>query len=207
MVQIISDVASDPLENLRILDLGCLEGLFAIELAQQGSKVVGIEGREANIEKARFAKDVLGLNNLELILDDVRNLSKEKYGRFDVVLCLGLLYHLGVPDVFAFAKRMGDVCERFAIIDTHVSLVPEESHVYDGRTYWGCTFQEHSSDSTSVERARALWSSLDNVASFWFTRASLFNLLSYAGFTSVYECPAPPALKQPYDRITVLAIK
>jgi hypothetical protein len=29
----------------------------------------------------------------------VRNLSEQRYGRFDVVLCVGLLYHLNEPDV------------------------------------------------------------------------------------------------------------
>jgi len=54
--QIISDIAGEPLENLRILDLACMEGLYPIELGFHGSRVVGIEGREANIEKARFCK-------------------------------------------------------------------------------------------------------------------------------------------------------
>ena len=44
--------------------------------------------------------------------DDVRNLSVEKHGEFDVVLCLGNLYHLGAPDVFSFAARLSEVCRR-----------------------------------------------------------------------------------------------
>ena len=49
---------------------------------------MGVEIREASIEKARFVKDVLALDNLELAQDDVRSLTAEKYGIFDVVLCL-----------------------------------------------------------------------------------------------------------------------
>ena len=89
-----SDLAKRPISELRILHLACLEGQYAVEFARQGAQVVAIEGREANIEKARFSKRALGLDNLELIHGDVRDLSRERHGSFDIVLCLGILYHL-----------------------------------------------------------------------------------------------------------------
>lgn len=214
ILQAIADIAPQPLKNLRVLDLACLEGLYAIELALQGAQVVAIEGREANIEKARFAKDILSLDNLELVQDDVRNLSREKYGSFDVVLCLGILYHLDVPDVFHFVEKVSDVCQGFALLDTHVSMEAEKWYVYKGQKYWGSDYVEHRPDSTPEERDKSLWASLDNVTSFWFTRYSLYNLLSEVGFTSVYECHNPPVLnyerkrlRKETDRNTFLAMK
>ena len=41
--------------GVRVLDLASLEGMYALELARRGADVVAIEGREANVEKARFA--------------------------------------------------------------------------------------------------------------------------------------------------------
>lgn len=207
IVQIVSDISGASLDTLRILDLACLEGLYAVELARHGAAVVGIEGRESSIEKARFAKEVLGLENLQLLQDDVRNLSRAKHGRFDVVLCLGILYHLDSPDVFEFLASIAEVCQGFAIFHTHVALEPEVSREFGGTTYWGKTFFEHAPQSTPEERAKSLWASLDNVESFWPTRASLYNALSKAGFTSVYECHTPPEQDQPLDRITLLAMK
>jgi 2-polyprenyl-3-methyl-5-hydroxy-6-metoxy-1,4-benzoquinol methylase len=207
IIQIISDIHGGSLENLRVLDLACLEGLYATELARHGAKAVGIEGREANFEKARFTKDILSLDNLELFCDDVKNLSKEKYGNFDVVLCLGILYHLDVPDVFSFIENIARVCDKFAIIDTHISLTDKKSCVYKEKKYWGKTIVEHSAGSTPKERDDSLWSSIDNLTSFWLTRPSLLNLLSHVGFTSVYECYNPPELKKPDNRTTLLAIK
>src|ERR1043165_5826058 len=84
VVQIVSDTARRPLNSLRLLDLACHEGIYATEFARHGARVVGIEGREAHIEKAKFVRDALSLKNLEIHQDDVRNLSKEKYGSFNV---------------------------------------------------------------------------------------------------------------------------
>lgn len=100
------------LASLRVLGLACLEGLYAVEFARQGARAVGIEGRDVNLEKVRFVKKALGLDNLDLHHDDVRNLSLEKYGEFDVVLCLGILYHLDAPDVFHFVESIGRVTRR-----------------------------------------------------------------------------------------------
>src|SRR6185312_10010629 len=105
-----------------ILDLACLEGQYALEFARQGAQSVGIEGRAENLEKARFAQRALQLDNVELHQDDVRNLSVAKYGHFDVVLCLGILYHLDAPDVFDFVERIASVCTGFAIFDTYISV-------------------------------------------------------------------------------------
>jgi hypothetical protein len=207
VLQIVTDVSKRPLESLRILDLACLEGLYAVEFARHGAEVVGIEGRETNIEKARFAKDLLGLEKLEFVQDDVRNLSVEKYGHFDVVLCLGILYHLDMPDVLTFLERIGEVCRGLAVIDTHVSLAPEKSYPHGGRTYSGRVFKEHEVNATSEERARKLWASLDNPASFWLTRSSLYNALAQVGFTSVHECHVPYQPVKARDRVTLLAVK
>ena len=58
--------AAKPLAETRVLDLACLEGHYAIEFGLSASRVVGIEVREANIAKARFAKEALGLDRVEL---------------------------------------------------------------------------------------------------------------------------------------------
>ena len=206
ILQVIADVAGKPLNELRVLDLACLEGLYAIELARHGASVVAIEGRRANIEKARFAKEALELSNLELFQDDVRNLTKERYGVFDVVLCMGILYHLDVPDAFSFVEAIGEVCQKFTIFDTEVSISGEKSYSYGGKLYWGIHRMEHKATSTLEERANALWASLDNPTSFCLTRASLFNLLSHVGFTSVCECHIPRVVKS-FGRIILLAMK
>lgn len=207
ILQAVADVVGAPLNSLRVLDLACLEGAYAIEFALHGARVVGIEGRRINIAKAEFAKEVLGLANLELFEDDVRNLSEEKYGRFDVILCCGLLYHLDVPDVFEFMERVSSVCDRILFLDTHVSLRSEESVEYKGKTYHGWHYHEFSPAATDAQKALSNESSLDNNESFWFTRRSLWNLIKNVGFTSAYMC-VNPAFPMGYnDRDAFIAVK
>jgi SAM-dependent methyltransferase len=207
VLQIVVDIVRQPLDGLRILDLACLEGLYAIEFARHGATAVGIEGREMHIEKARFVKDVLALHNLDFFQDDVRNLSKAKYGTFDVVLCLGILYHLDTPDVFAFMERISEVCKDLAIIDTRIAYGPTTPYDYKGTRYWGHTIREHAPGASSEQKIQNYAASLDNVTSFWLSKTSLYCILSRLGFTSVYECFIPPEPTKPIDRITIVAIK
>jgi SAM-dependent methyltransferase len=207
LVQAAADVCGRPLGELRVLDLACLEGGFAIEFARHGATVLGIEGRQANLAKAIFARDILELDRLTFELGDVRDLSAARHGTFDVVICAGILYHLDAPDVFAFAERVAEVCSRVAIIDTSISLRPAESRDYKGRTYWGRSFPEHDDDASTDARAANLWGSLSDSSSFWITRASLLNLLRDAGFTSVMEVLNPALPGQLSDRTVLAAIK
>ncbi len=206
IVHLVHDLCRTSFDHLRVLDLGCLEGLYSVELARRGARVVGIEGREANIAKARFAQEALGLEGVEFVRDDVRNLSPEKYGSFDVVLCLGLLYHLDAPDVFEFADACARCCDQLLVVDTHVGLAPTVRHTFRGRTYSGRSYQEHEPGSTPAERERSSWASLENPRNFWLTRPSLYNLLVDVGFGAVLECRAP-YLPNLADRVTLAALK
>jgi predicted RNA methylase len=208
IVQVVQDIARRPVGGLRILDLACLEGLYAIEFALQGAAVVGIEAREQNLAKARFSKEILNLTNLDLVQDDVRNLSASKYGQFDVVICAGILYHLDEPDVFHFLERISEVCTHASIIDTHVSVAAKTKRcIYKGKEYFGSSFVEHRANSSPGEKAQQLWASLDNVNSFWITKPSLLNCLTHVGFTSVYECHNPSTIHDWSDRVTLVALK
>ena len=207
IVQVVADLANRPLDQLRILDLACLEGQFAVEFARHGAKSVAIEGREANLAKAQLAKEALGLDNFTLHLDDVRNLSPEKYGKFDVVLCLGILYHLNAPDVFDFLERIGSVCTGFAVFDTYLGMQDLKTYPYKGQTYAGRVVREHTDTESVDARLEDRWSSIENNDSVWVTKSSLINILLRSGFTSIHESLAPIELRKPIDRITYIAIK
>ncbi len=209
IVQLVSDLQSKPFSELRILDLACLEGLYALEFAKRGATTLGIEGRESNIAKAIFSKNALGLEKASFVQDDVRNLSPEKHGRFDVVLCLGILYHLKFPDVLLFLQQMGKVTKEggMIIIDSHISRQPWQARQHEGKTYWGKSFLEHPPFKSLEARLKEPWSSIDNTTSFWFTRASLINILLDNGFSSIFETYAPAEPTKPPNRTTMVGFK
>lgn len=207
IIQIAEDVVRRPVQELRVLDLACLEGHYAIEFAMHGADVVGVEARSVNISKAQFAKEVLDLKNLRFAQDDVRNLSEEKYGLFDVVVCSGILYHLDFPDVLDFLTQIAEVCRDVVIIDTYVALRPEIEFKHSGNSYWGRYYNEHAATATKQQKLADVWASVDNVKSVWLTKASLLNALTKLGFSSVLECHNPSMPDVTEDRITLVAIK
>lgn len=201
IVQVISDLKPLPWSELRILDLGCFTGMFTMELAKRGAQVVAIEGREANIEKARFAKEKLELNNVTLIQDDVRNLGVRDYGLFDIVLCLGILYHLDMPDAVCLLENVFEACRSFTIVETCFSLKPEREFIYKDRSYWGSQHDEPS----LKKQDKILHAAIGNTKNFRFTRPSLLNVLADVGFSSVYECCNPPLINHRNDWSAFLA--
>jgi hypothetical protein len=85
------------------------------------------------------------------------------------------------------------------------ALGPLESRSHEGRDYWGRSVFEHPAESTTEQRLRSGWASLDNPESFWLTRPSLVNLLADSGFATVLEARAP-RLTYPPDRVTLAAL-
>lgn len=205
--QAIADLAGKPWSQLRILDLGSLDGCFALEFAAQGAHVVGIEGREGNNALARGAATSMGLTNIEFVTDDVRNFTRERFGMFDVVVCSGILYHLPGEDGCRLIRAVAEACSHLTIIDTHVGQAPEVSVSCNGRVYYGDLFREHDDEFSPEKKLERIWASLDNNISFWITRPSLLNLLRDVGFSSVSEVQRPQSDAGYSDRITFAAIK
>lgn len=79
-----------------VLDIGCNAGFYSIEMKRRGADtVVGIDSDEAYLAQARFAAEVCGvdIDFRRLSVYDVAKLGR----RFDLVLFMGVLYHLRHP--------------------------------------------------------------------------------------------------------------
>ncbi|HEX6504788.1 MAG TPA: class I SAM-dependent methyltransferase [Terriglobales bacterium] len=206
-VQLAKDLFQKPFDKMRVLDLACLEGGFSFELAMQGADTLGLEGRLENVDKCEAVKNQIGLSNCQFLQGDVRKLSQRAYGVFDVVLCLGILYHLTAEDAVRLLHQIYEVCGRVAIIDTHVGLFGEEHVDVGGQAYFGRSYREFPSGTPSDDKVKALRSSLDNETSFWMTEESLTRCLQQIGFTSVMKVLLPPIPLNVGDRVTFVAIK
>jgi SAM-dependent methyltransferase len=188
--RILKLIFSGDLAGHSIADLGCLEGGYTAEFARLGLDATGIEVRESNFENCLHVAEKLNLPNLKFVRDDVWEL--ERYGRFDVIFCNGLLYHLDSPR--AFVSLMGRCARDAVIINTHFAPKEESeaftlSPLVQHEGLPGRWYEEHELDTAGDhEELEALkWASWANRTSFWPTREGLAQCLQDAGFDMILE--------------------
>ncbi|MGH7496861.1 MAG: class I SAM-dependent methyltransferase [bacterium] len=194
-------------KNRALLDIASLESMFAIEFALEGLNVISIEGRESNLERGKFAAQALGLKRLAFHQDDVNNISSEKYGTFDVVLCMGILYHISKEKYARFLANVAACCKEALIIDTFVSLRGREVLEWEGVRYRGTTWREFDDSAGAEEKKGNLHAALSDNFSFSMSKESLMAFLQTLGFTSVLEAHVPFQPNGPRDRVTLVCKK
>ena len=182
--------------RVRILDLGSNEGGLSLEMAREGWEVVGVEGREQNFRKAELIRQYFDLPNLRFQQRDVKELSPERDGKFDAILCCGLLYHIDQP--FAHLEQMATLLadDGLFFLDTHVApdavsmrygthaqhLSEETTFAHGGHTYQGRWFTEPLETNLDEQ-----WRAVSNERSFWPDRRSLIRALYHTGYHSIHE--------------------
>jgi tRNA (mo5U34)-methyltransferase len=91
-----ADAIPRDLGGVTVLDIGCNAGFYAIEMKRRGAaRVVGIDTNEGYLAQARFAAEVCGVD-IELQQMSVFEVGRLEE-RFDIVLFMGVLYHLRHP--------------------------------------------------------------------------------------------------------------
>jgi len=91
-----SDRIPSNLEGKKVLDIGCNAGFYSIEMKRRGAdRVLGIDNDERYLAQGRLAAEICGVDvefrNVSVY--DVDVLAE----RFDIVLFMGVLYHLRHP--------------------------------------------------------------------------------------------------------------
>lgn len=79
-----------------VLDIGCNAGFYSLEMKRRGAElVVGVDSDTRYLDQAQFAAEVAGadITFLELSVYDLAALGQ----RFDLVLFMGVFYHLRHP--------------------------------------------------------------------------------------------------------------
>lgn len=105
--------------GLTALDLASHQGWFAVQLARAGfGRVLGIDARASHVEDSSLIRDIYGLDQLAFRQGDVHALDAQDPGAFDLVLMLGLLYHLENPVGALRACR--ELCRGLCIIETQI---------------------------------------------------------------------------------------
>jgi tRNA (mo5U34)-methyltransferase len=139
------------LRGKTVLDIGAWDGFFSFEAERRGAeRVLAVDSFAWNgsswSTKAGFevAREALGsrVEDREL---DVLDLSAEEVGRFDVVLLLGVLYHMKHP--LLALERVADVTAGMLVLETHVDMTwtrrpaaafyPSHELGLDPTNWWG----------------------------------------------------------------------
>jgi tRNA (mo5U34)-methyltransferase len=84
------------LKGASVLDVGCNAGFYSFEMKRRGAgRVLGIDSDSRYLAQARLAAEVL---ELDVQFEQLSTYDVGKLGcRFDVVLFMGVLYHLRHP--------------------------------------------------------------------------------------------------------------
>lgn len=82
--------------GVRVLDIGCRDGYFAFEMERRGATVVGLDYASPDVTGFSIAAGLLD-SSVEYRVDNVYSITPERYGLFDLILFLGVIYHLRNP--------------------------------------------------------------------------------------------------------------
>jgi len=166
------------LSGTSVADVGASNGYFSFEARRRGARVVAFDFRHKDNSGFGLAQYINGMSDIEHHQVNVLELAAERHGQYDVVLALGLLYHISDP-YLALARCAALARERLLMesycIDSIVTddlrdqpvmrfisdpvRFPTHGHVnYDRSNFWGFTsvcLQRMVEDvGFSVERAR-----------------------------------------------------
>lgn len=169
----------------RLLDLGAGPGLFARIASRHGFSVTAVDARmpwtAADIEAGQsstgsgpdFRDDEFVF--IQKDLRDVDDLSG-----FDVIACIGVLYHLPFADQRDLLARCAG---RAMVIDTEIydaSRIPET----EANRFQPATVAGGYSGAFCRERGQ-VYSSHGDAFSFWFDQDSILRFFADAGFSRV----------------------
>jgi len=147
------------------VDAGCGVGFFSQTLTECGLQVCGFDAREENIEEARRRFPGIPFGQ-----GDIEDAKIASLGRFDLVLCFGLLYHLENP--LRAIRNLRSITGKCVLLES--MCVPEESTTLLLR-------QEPRQDDQSLTELAC-----------YPSESSLVKMLYRAGFAKVYRVALLP---------------
>jgi tRNA (mo5U34)-methyltransferase len=115
------------------IDVGCGLGYFSQLLKSRGLSVTGVDGRQQNVEEAQRRNPDIRFCRFDAEDPGIRSL-----GKFDLVLCFGLLYHLENP--MLAIRHLNELTGKLLLVEgviqpgneTMMALIEETGHEDQG---------------------------------------------------------------------------
>jgi SAM-dependent methyltransferase len=114
LIELLHSLRNESHNLTTALDVGCGQGFFSDILHRAGMRVQGVDGRRSNVEAARGR-----YSDIPFSQADVEDPTLTNLGKFDLVLCLGLLYHLENP--FRAIRSLESTTEHFLIGESRIA--------------------------------------------------------------------------------------
>lgn len=146
----------DLFKDKTVLDIGACDGFFSFYAEKHGAKEVlavdpyrwTFDDRWSGMEGFNYAHKKLN-SKVKTSTIPLENISKETVGEWDVVLYLGVFYHLRDP--FDITEKLTKVCKETFVLETHIDraiqYIPQPIPLVrfypngevggDKTTYWG----------------------------------------------------------------------
>ncbi|MDR6955798.1 tRNA (mo5U34)-methyltransferase [Ancylobacter sp. 3268] len=128
------------LSGRSVLDIGCNAGFYSIEMKRRGAaRVLGVDFDDAYLDQARFAAEVaeLDITFEKLSVYDIAALGE----RFDVVLFMGVLYHLRHP-LLALDLIREHVVGDLMVFQSMQRGSPQVAEVGENHNFWNTALFE-----------------------------------------------------------------
>jgi tRNA (mo5U34)-methyltransferase len=129
------------LTGKRVLDIGAWNGFFSFECARRGaSEVVAFGPDDPDSTGFNKTRELLNVQNVKYVRESVYNIATSSIGQFDIVLLLGVIYHLRHP--LLALDVIHDICSDLLfvdspIIDDGVLIIPRPSRAAVSSKCWG----------------------------------------------------------------------
>jgi SAM-dependent methyltransferase len=163
--EVLALIEAMDLEGKRVLDLGCANGLFALAAKKQGAQeITAIDHTRQNIE-ALTGVIIPHLNSkIKALMLNLFDFDSAIYGKFDVVIFAGILYHLKYP--FWALRIVRDLVKDGGVLILETGILDD----FNRRAVLHCP-----------SRADSPQKSDGNSCSF-FNEKALYEALEYFGF-------------------------
>ena len=188
------------MKGKRALDIGCSDGFFSFEMERRGAQVVAIDFVPEAYSGFATARKILD-SKVEYRMENVYNLAPETFGAFDIVLFLGVLYHLRKPmaalDAIRSVMKPGGqlfvgtmmIDEYFLLPDGSVSTLDEVNPLLKSVPLWqaypGGSLNGDFTNCFAPNR-RALEAALDE-AQFRVDETQTVSMGGYARATAITD--------------------